>query len=108
MKTMGRRRSVAERIRSLKSEIRIWVNKNDLAEDTFWKDPPAEGEDGENLVLVFEGDLSTVLWERPFDNHDAAYSRRLRQEFDAIVKKHGFYFEFQNEGAANFYLLENL
>jgi hypothetical protein len=108
MEYMARRKSVAERVRSLKAEIRIWVNKHDLAQDTFWKDPPAGSGEGENLVLVLEGDLSTVLWERPFDDHDAAYSRRLRQEFDAIVKKHGFYFEFQNEGAANFYLLENL
>lgn len=90
---------------SLKRALQEWIENNGLAEDTFWE-PETKYivlASGPDLVLTFEGDLHSVLWCRAFNDCDAAHASLLRQEFDAIVKHHGFSFEFKNETTGHFY-----
>ena len=93
---------------ALKVALQAWIEKHHLEEDTIWWPLKDDNETGNkpDLVLTFEGDLHSVLWRRPCEDHDAAAVGRLRQEFDAIVKKHGFFFQFKNEVEGRFYQIE--
>ena len=88
---------------ALKNELNVWIKKHGLTEDTIWWRPETfqEFEDDvgpPDLVLTFEGDLHTVLWER-----DGPASSKLRAEFDEIVSRHGFLFNFKDEVTGFFY-----
>jgi hypothetical protein len=88
---------------ALKKELNAWIKKNGLTEDTIWWKPEEFQEYRETdsrpaLVLTFEGDLHTVLWER-----DGSSSYKLRAEFDEIVHRRGFDFNFKDEVTGVFY-----
>jgi hypothetical protein len=92
------------RATALRTELNAWIKKNGLTEDTIWWKPKKfrdydEGESRPALVLTFEGDLHTVLWER-----DGPSSSKMRAEFDEIVRRHKFTFNFKDEITGIFYL----
>jgi hypothetical protein len=96
---------ISKKARSLKVALQAWIEKNHLEEDTIWWPPKGDDSTGNrpDLVLTFEGNLHSVLWCRPCEDHDDAAVSRLRREFDVIVKKHGFFFQFKNEVEGRFY-----
>ena len=100
---MVRNRSLSPRAKSLKAELQVWIDEHDLAEETIWWPAEEDERTGADLVVTFEGDLHSVLWRQPFEGHNIAVACRLRSEFDAIVKKHSFLFEFKDGVTGHFY-----
>ena len=91
-------------IRALKKELQSWMEKHDLTHDTGWRTPDEQyGEEHKDfpcppyLVLWFEGDLHSVMWLLP-DHPGYRWHRERREEFDAIIEKHGCWYEFERNG----------
>ena len=65
---------ISKKARSLKVSLQAWIEKNRLEEDTIWWPPKEDDSTGNSpdLVLTFEGDLHSVLWRLPCEDHDAA------------------------------------
>lgn len=89
-------------IQAMKKEGHAWMKKHDLTHDTGWRDV-AEHYEGKEptfpwphyLVLCFEGDLYDVLWPLPA-HPNYQWQKERRNEFEAIIKKHGCWFDFEN------------
>ncbi|MDX1968867.1 MAG: hypothetical protein SFV23_16955 [Planctomycetaceae bacterium] len=92
-------------MRSLRAELEAWITKNSLWDDT-WFETPDSGTDGPDLVLLSEGDLSTVIWCRPTDVRTASEAEALRAEFDQIVKQRKATFSFKNEIEMHLYFCD--
>ena len=87
---MVRNRSLSPRAKSLRAELQVWIDEQGLAEETIWWPAEEDERTGADLVLTFEG-------------HNASAACRLRSEFDAIVKRHNFLFEFKDNVTGHFY-----
>jgi hypothetical protein len=89
-------------VRAMKKELQAWMKKHDLTHDTGWRDLQDHYGDKEKgfpyphyLVLWFEGDLYDVLWPLP-DHPNYPWQKQRRLEFEALIEKHGCWFEFEN------------
>ena len=90
-------------VRALKEEIQAWMVKNRLTEETSWRTPAqVYGDEHKTflhpyyLILCTEGDLYNMLWGYPLDEPDGRNAGQLKQEFDAILAKHGCRREWKN------------
>ena len=100
-----------EEVQELQKELQAWMEKNDLTHDTGWRKPkehvgePQTLADGPvYLILWFEGDFYYVMW--PSGSPDRDWHEQRREEFDAIVDDHGFWYDFENSVTMYFMELE--
>jgi hypothetical protein len=92
----------AREIELLKTDIQAWLESHELADDTGWRDVDMQyGDRPKNfkhphyLVLWFEGALHNVLWPLP-DHPDHAWQCERREELEALVNRHGCWFDFED------------
>lgn len=97
--------------RAMQAEIQSWMEKNELTHDTQWHtaeeyygDKRLKFAEPHYLVLTFEGELYNVLWEYPPDVPDYPTYVKLHAEFDDIVARHGFWYDFEDNVTACFML----
>jgi hypothetical protein len=91
----------SDKARSLRVALHEWFEKNDLADEHLsWRRPRQQSR--ADLCLTFGIDLRTVLWCLPFEIGDPSESIRMRAEFDAIVKEHGFVFKLAGNFSGKF------
>ena len=93
----------------MQAELQSWMEKNDLTHDTGWRtaeyhygDELKKFDEPPCLVLTFGGDLNNVLWEYPPDVPDYQLYVKLHAEFDEIVDRHDFWYDFEDNVTACF------
>src|ERR1700677_88932 len=92
----------AEQAERFRQALHAWLEQNNLWEGTTWW-PGDEFYGDEHkafhfshyFVFAFDGDLHSVMWRRRMDEPGRA--DKLRDEFDAILKRHGFWHEKIND-----------
>lgn len=87
---------------AMQSELQEWMVTHELRGDTKWwlADDYYHGkQDGFDeppvLVLTFEGELYNVF-SYPSDHPDRKWYDSRREEFDAVVDGHGYWYEFED------------
>jgi hypothetical protein len=94
-----------EQAELLRQELHAWLDRHDLWDGTTWWTADEYYGERHNefpfyhyFVFAFEGDLRGVMWRRRLDEPGRADN--LRDEFDAMLKRHGFWHEKINEATA--------
>lgn len=91
------------KVRAMQEEIQQWMEKHDLADDADWhtgeehygdellrhNEPPC-------LVLTYDGELYSVLYFLPSDHPAYREYVKQREEFNEIVNRHGYWFDFED------------
>jgi hypothetical protein len=93
----------AAQIEALKNGIQSWLEKHELAHDQGWRDlDPKVKSEYENpedipcLTLWFEGPLYKIFHPITDDVEEDAWLTKRREEFDALVAAHGFWYDFED------------
>lgn len=99
-----------QRVKALQVELQKWMETHDLTHDTQWWTADnfdgsklAEFEEQPQLVLTFEGDLNNLFW----CPRDDDWHHDRRNEFEKIVERHGYWYEFEDCVTMTFMPLEN-
>ena len=97
-----------DQVQALRDEIQSWLKRNKLVRDSFWwKAEEYFGDTYDSqpirylLIFCSEVDLNDVMWREPLSK--PGRSDRLRDEFDAIMDRNGFWFEFSENDIAGIY-----
>lgn len=99
------RHSPAE-VKAFKTELVKWMKKNNLAHDTRWE--TADEHYGpehltypfpQYLVLFADSDMHDIIWDHTPPEMTNAKARKFREEFKETVKRHGMWYEAENEVA---------
>jgi hypothetical protein len=92
-------------IAALKNDIQTWLDKHELAHDQGWLDPDAKVKaeytnpaDAPCLILWFDGPLYKVFYPATDDIEEDAWLTERREEFDGLVAKNGFWYDFEDAG----------
>jgi hypothetical protein len=91
------------KVRAMQEELQQWMEKRDLADDATWYtgeehygDELPKRDEPACLVLTYDGELYSVLYFRPPDHPAYPEYVKLREEFDEIVNRHGYWFDFED------------
>ena len=88
--------------RGLQIELQKWMETYELSGDTKWwtadefySGKHVDFDEPPHLVLTFEGDLHRVIYGPP-DLPRIDWYRERRKEFDAIVERHRYWYEIED------------
>lgn len=105
--------STPDQVQALRDEIQAWIERNKLVCDATWwtADEYFGGKLISNdyqhyLVLSFEGDLNDVMWRQSLRKQGRV--DKLKDEFDAILERHRFWYDFNGNDTIYIYSRDEL
>jgi hypothetical protein len=88
--------------RTMQLELQTWMETHELTHDTKWwtadefyHGKHLEFDEPPQLVLTFDGDLYNVF-SCPPDMPGIEWFKERREEFDAIIEQHNYWYEFED------------